>query len=168
MKLLASIRPEDVDPESPHFDYTTFTSRPADRVILFDGDKVALIHVSKHNYYMLPGGGIEDEDIAAGLGREILEEVGCEAKIEQEVGSVELYFDRWQQKQIDHCYTAQKISSPDATARTEFEEEEGHQVIWAASLAEEIELVEKAAPKERDGMLVRARDLLFLKTLAAR
>ncbi|HEY8999219.1 MAG TPA: NUDIX domain-containing protein [Candidatus Saccharimonadales bacterium] len=168
MELLASIRPEDVDPKSTRFDYATFTSRPAARVILFDGDKVALIYVSKHNYYMLPGGGIEDEDVAAGLGREILEEVGCEAKIEHEVGSIEVYFDRWHQKQVDYCYTAQKISSPDASARTEFEEEEGHQIVWAANLAEAIELVEKAAPKERDGMLVRARDLLFLKTLAAK
>lgn len=99
MKLLASIRPEDVDSESPQFDYATFKPRPAGRAVIFDDDKVCLIHVGTHDYYMLPGGGIEDEDMPSALAREIMEEVGCEVTIDQEVGSVELYFDRWQQKQ---------------------------------------------------------------------
>lgn len=167
MKVLASIRPEDVDPKSPHFDYSVFTQRPAGRAILFDDDKVALIHVSKHDYYMLPGGGIEDEDISVGLVREILEEIGCESKVEREIGSIELYFDRWKQKQVDYCYVVQKVGDPEATAHTEFEEEEGHKTVWANNLAEAIKLVESAEPMERDGKLVKARDLLFLKTLAA-
>jgi len=168
MKSLASIRPEDVDPKAPHFDYATFTSRPAGRAIIFDGDKVALIHVSNHGYYMLPGGGIEDEDIPSALAREIMEEVGCEVHVEEEVGSAEVYFDRWQQKQIDYCYTAKKVGKDHDTELIPFEKDAGFQTVWADNLAAAIKLVESAAPEERDGKLVRARDLLFLKALASK
>lgn len=163
MKLLASIHPEDVDAQAPQSDYATFTVRPAGRAILFDGDKVCLIHVSAQGYYMLPGGGIEDEDIPAGLAREIMEEVGCEVTVENEVGRIDVFFDRWQQKQVDFCYMAQKIGSDQETSATDFEKSEGHEVVWADGLPEAIKLVEDAAPKERDGKMVKARDLLFLK-----
>lgn len=167
MKLLASIRPEDVDSESPRFDYATFKPRPAGRAVIFDGDKVCLIHVGTHDYYMLPGGGIEDEDTPSALAREIMEEVSCEVVIDQEVGSVELYFDRWQQKQIDHCYTAHKIGGDNATSTTDFEKSEGFKTVWAENLEEAIRLVGGAMPKGRDGKLVKARDLLFLQTVAS-
>lgn len=168
MILLASIRPEDVDPQAPQPDYATFKLRPAGRAIVFDGDKVCLIHVSTYDYYMLPGGGIEDEDIPTALAREIMEEAGCEAIIGDEVGSIEVYFDRWQQKQTDYCYVARKVGNNQETANTDFEKSEGHIVVWADDLAAAIKLVEGADPKEHDGKMVKARDLLFLKTFATK
>ncbi len=168
MKLLASIHPEDVDSEAPQSDYATFSERQAGRAIIFNGDKVCLIHVGAHDYYMLPGGGIEDEYIPTALAREIMEEAGCEASVEDEVGSIEVYFDRWQQKQVDFCYTAQKVGSDQKASATDFEKSEGHEVVWADDLTEAIRLVENAEPKERDGKMVKARDLMFLKTLAAK
>jgi 8-oxo-dGTP pyrophosphatase MutT (NUDIX family) len=166
MKMLASIRPEDVDPTSPHFDYSTYKTRTAGRAIIFDGDNVALIHVSKHGYYMLPGGGVEDEDIPVALAREIMEEMGCTADIEKEVGTIEVYFDRWQQVQTDHCFTARKTGDNGTVTLTGHEIEEGFETIWADSLAEAIRLVTESRPQERDGKLVQARDLLFLKVAA--
>lgn len=80
MKLLTTLRAEDVEPDAPTFDYTSFKPRTAVRAIVFDEDKIALIHVKEHDYYMLPGGGVENEDIATELHREILEELGCEMK----------------------------------------------------------------------------------------
>lgn len=167
MKLLAVIRPKDVDPHAPDDDYATFVARTAGRAIIFDGDKVALIHVSKQDYYMLPGGGIEDEAIPVALVREIMEEVGCKIKIGREVGRIKVYFDRWHQKQMDFCYTAHKVGSLQTPSLIEFEKAEGFKTVWAKSLSEAIALVQDATPKEHDGKLVRARDLLFLKTLAA-
>ena len=168
MILLASIRPEDVDPQAPRIDYSTFRPRLAGRAIVFDGDKVCLIHVSAYDYYMLPGGGIEDEDIPTALAREIMEEAGCKATIEQEIGIIEVYFDRWQQKQTDYCYMARKASCNYETSATDFEKSEGHAVVWAKNLEEAIQLVEEAEPKGRDGNMVKARDLMFLKALAAK
>lgn len=168
MKLLASIHPEDVDPSSPRFDYTSFKTRPAGRAIIFDGNKICLIHVSTHDYYMLPGGGIENEDLRSALTREIMEEVGCEIEVDHEVGRIELFFDHWKQKQVDYCYTAFKIGEDKTASMTDFEESEGFKVVWVENLAEAIKLVEGATPKEGDGKLVQARDLLFLQTVATR
>ena len=165
MKLLATIKPEDVDPDSPRFDYAAFRPRLAARAIIFDGAKIALIHVSRHDYYMLPGGGVEDDDITANLKREVLEELGCTIKIIGEVGSVVIYMDRWSNKQTDFCYVAKKAGDTAGTARTDFEVEEGHEIVWVNDLAEAVRLVGSAAPQNRDGKLVRARDLLFLKTV---
>jgi 8-oxo-dGTP diphosphatase len=166
MKLLAIIRPEDVDPDAPEFDYASFVPRIAGRAIIFDGSKVALIHINEHDYYMLPGGGVDSsEDIGNALKREILEEIGCDIEVDDKVGSAEVYFDRWKQKQTDCCYVAKKVGTDAASAFTNFEQSEGFEVIWAKNLAEAIQLVKSAAPKNRDGKLVRARDLLFLESV---
>jgi 8-oxo-dGTP pyrophosphatase MutT (NUDIX family) len=164
MKLLATFRASDVDPDAPRNDYSTFKPRIAGRAIIFDDAKVALLSVSKHGYYMLPGGGAENEDVQAALIREVMEEIGCRITIDQEVGSIETYFDRWERKQFDFCYTAHKKGDTFAIAKTEFEKEEGHEILWAQTLDEAIRVVEGADPKNLDGKLVRTRDLLFLKS----
>jgi 8-oxo-dGTP pyrophosphatase MutT (NUDIX family) len=165
MRLLATITPEDVDANSPRFDYGSFKPRLAARAVVFDGNKVALVKIGKHDYYMLPGGGVEseDEDILSGLKREIREELGCKVKIMGEVGIIVVYFDRWSQKQTDHCYAAERLVFSNKNDPTEFELEEDQQIIWAESINSAISLMEKASPINRDGMLVRARDLLFLR-----
>lgn len=163
MKLLTTLKAENVDSDAPQFDYATFKPRTAARAIIFDGDKVALVHVKEHDYYMLPGGGIENEDMTAELQREILEELGCEIEVTGEVGSIEVYFDRWSKKQTDFCYVAKKVRHIAVATPTDFEVEEGHNVVWAENLGEAIQLIKDATPINRDGKLVRARDLLFLQ-----
>lgn len=163
MKPLASIHPEDVDSAVPAIDYSAFETRPAGRAIVFDDGKVALIKVSKHNYYMLPGGGLDDDDVQAGVAREILEELGAEAKLDKEIGTIEVFFDRWQQKQVDYCFTAHLIHADAEKALTDFEVEEEHEIVWASNIDEAIKLVETAIPEQTDGKLVRARDLKFLQ-----
>lgn len=162
MMLLATIKAQDVEPDAPRFDYASFKSRTAARAIVSDENKIALIHVKEHGYYMLPGGGVENENIATELHREILEELGCEIEVTGEVGAIEVYFDRWSKKQTDFCYAAKKVRLIANATPTDFEVEEGHAVIWADSLRAAIKLVEGADPTNRDGKLVRARDLLFL------
>jgi len=165
MKLLATFKPQDVEPDAPQYDYQSFRPRTAARAVVFDRDKVALIYISEHDYYMLPGGGIGDDDIEVGLAREIREELGCEVEVTGEIGSIEVYFDRWQQKQTDYCYTARKVGDGKDVSPTYFEVEEGHEVVWAANLQEAIRLVKNASPVNRDGKLVRARDLVFLESV---
>lgn len=163
MKLLATLKAQDVEPNAPHFEYASFKPRTAARAIILDEGKVALIHVKGHGYYMLPGGGVENEDIVMELHREILEELGCEIEVTGEIGSIEVYFDRWSKKQTDFCYMAKKARLIADTTPTDFEVEEGHSVVWAQNLDEATQLVEHANPANRDGKLVRARDLLFLQ-----
>ena len=168
MKLLATIKSIDVNPKAKNLDYDKFTPRIAARVVLLENKKVALIYVSAHNYYMLPGGGIDDDNIETGLKREVREEVGCEIEILEEIGYTRLYFDRWATLQTDYCYMAKAVSSGIELARTDFEESEGYKIVWANDINQAIELVKTADPKEDDGKIVRARDLLFLETANAR
>jgi 8-oxo-dGTP pyrophosphatase MutT (NUDIX family) len=165
MKLLATLKAEDIDADAPTFNYASFKPRTAARVILFDENRVALIHVKEHNYYMLPGGGVENEDIEMGLHREIIEELGCEIEITGDVGSIEVYFDRWSKKQTDYCYTAKKLQHIAGVILTDFEVEEKHSAVWAENLNDAMRLVKSAHPLNRDGKLVRARDLFFLQYL---
>ena len=166
MKLLATFKAKDVDSDTPEFDYASFKPRSAARTIVFDENKVALIYIREHGYYMLPGGGLEDdEDAHTGLTREIAEELGCKIIITGEVGSIEVYFDRWSKKQTDYCYTSNKVGEASDKSLTDFEIEEDHNVVWAEDIQTAIKFVADARPKNLDGKLVQARDLLFLKTV---
>ena len=56
MKQLKLINPENVSEE----EVKNYSVREAVRAVVFDEDKkVALLYVSKENYYKIPGGGIE-------------------------------------------------------------------------------------------------------------
>lgn len=72
MKLLYNYDLKDYNPEWPH------STRPSARaIILFDNNKIALVHSKKLNYYKFPGGGIHsDEKYEIALIREVQEETG--------------------------------------------------------------------------------------------
>ncbi len=163
MKLISVIKSTDVNANAKSLDYSNFTPRNAARAVIFDGQKIALIHVSAHDYYMLPGGGLDTDDLETGLKREILEELGCDIKITSGVGKAELYFDRWKTAQTDYCFTAQKVSDVSEASITDFEKSEGHEIVWTDNIDQAIKLVEQAQPLEDDGKIVRSRDLLFLQ-----
>lgn len=67
----------DYEEDWPH------SARPSVRGIIRRGDKVAMVHSLKYDYYKFPGGGIEgDEEHAATLIREVKEETGLTVKPE--------------------------------------------------------------------------------------
>lgn len=164
--LLASFRGADFG--GPEADYASYQVRQAARAVVFDGNRVALIHVSNRGYYMLPGGGIATgENYASAIARELQEELGCEVRIRQPIGTTETYIDRWRNRQIDTCCIADVATAIVRRSLTKFENQEGHKVVWAASLPEAIMLMEGARPVVLDGRLIRARDILFLQTAQA-
>ena len=166
MQLLATIYPQDVDPDAPAFDYAAFRPRTASRAIVFEEQRVALVHVKHAGYYMLPGGGADkSENIHNALLREVQEELGCHVHLDREIGSIVTYFDRWQQKQTDTCFLASKVAAEVERTLTDFEISEAFEVTWAASLEEAVRLMREATPAARDGKLVQARDLRFLESL---
>lgn len=71
MKRLFTIDLQDYNPEWPH------STRPSVRAIIFRDGKLALVHNGKFDYYMFPGGGIEEgESHEEALIREVKEESG--------------------------------------------------------------------------------------------
>lgn len=86
MKLILELKDEDIGMKSKR---VKMKKRLAARAVLFKGNKIALLHVTKYKYHKLPGGGVEkDETIEAALYREMMEETGCQIEIIKEVGKV--------------------------------------------------------------------------------
>jgi len=71
MRLLFCVDMLDYEEDWPH------SARPSVRGIIRKGDKLAMVHSRKYDYYKFPGGGIEgDEAHEATLIREVKEETG--------------------------------------------------------------------------------------------
>ena len=169
MQLLRTITPTDISPDKPTGDREAYKPRPAARAVVFDeSQQVALMHVSKHGYYKLPGGGVEaGEEPAQALEREVLEELGCKAQVVREVGTIVTYFlERWHEAQTDTCYIVLKAGSSTTPSLTDFEIGEGQEAVWASTIEEAIQLVRSATPKAMDGKLIQQRDLTFLEEAA--
>jgi len=170
MKLLKTIKHEDIYPEVGGLDEARFTkSRRAVRVIVFDEKRnIALNYYPPEEdhpegEYGLPGGGIEDgEDVADAGRREVLEEVGCSIQNIKEVGVVVEYIIREELgrsncKQQVYCFVADIDGEKGELCLTESEKNDGLEVVWK-SLSEAVTLL-----TEQDPSFVRTRGLVFLE-----
>jgi len=158
MELLKEIK----DKEFPK-DQSGLKIREASRAILFDENGlVPLLFVSKHNFHKIPGGGINDnENKKQALMRECFEEIGCDIKIEGELGKIVEFRSKWNLKQISYCYYGKIISKGEPNF-TEKELDSGFKVIWL-SLEDAIFKIENDDVKNYPGIFVKKRDLEFLK-----
>jgi len=100
-------------------------------VLLDENDQVAVLYIGKCNFYILPGGGIEDgEKPEQALRREALEETGCRCEIVRELGIVEEngasrdYFEK------SYCYLARVAGEKGALNLTEEETLEDTRLEW--------------------------------------
>lgn len=166
MKLLLTIKEQDINPESPNVDVSAFRARGASRAVLLDKDgQVYLLNVSKHGYHKLPGGGIDEgEEIIQALERELLEEVGCKAEIVAELGTVIEYrnYDDGGLKQTSYCYLAKQVGDQTDSALEEGELEEGMFEVKAKSIDEAITLLTNDKPDNLEGRFIQKRDITFL------
>ena len=149
-------------------DYKTYTTRKAARAIVLDDlNQVALLKVGNHNYYKLPGGGIEEgEDKINALHRELAEELGCRAEIIDEVGEITQFLDQKKLVQTSYCYLAKQIGEQQTPDFTEEERANGFEIRWAKNIDEAISLVESSRTKDYSGQSIVKRDLALL--IAAR
>ncbi len=160
MKLLMKLKDEDVG-VTPQFG--TLNKRSAVRAVLFKGDKIALLNVTRDKYHKLPGGGIEQkESIRRALFREILEETGCKIKILSEVGKISEHKTHLSEFQISYCYIA-KVIREDKSRFTTEEKRAGFKLEWK-SLDTSIRILKKEKPKNYEGKFIVKRDLEFIKT----
>ena len=160
MKRILEINDKDVGQKENK--KAKYRPRTAARAILFDKDKIALLHVTKFKFYKLPGGGVDDgESIEGTLVREINEEVGSKIKIGEEIGEIIEHRSQWELVQTSHCYFA-KVTKKGKPNFTQKELDEGFEVVWVG-IDEAIELVKNSKPGTYHGDFVIARDLAFLK-----
>ena len=134
---------------------------------MIDGNKIALMNVTKHNYYKLPGGGVEKgESIEDALFREMKEETGCKIKIIGEVGKIIEHRSHSNILQISYCFLAEVVKK----GEPEFDREEmsdGYKLEWV-KIDEAIKLLKKEPEaKEKlenyEGKFIIKRELKFIE-----
>jgi 8-oxo-dGTP diphosphatase len=159
MKLLRTIQ----DKPFPKNE-STLEIREASRAILFDEHhSIPILFTSKHNFHKLPGGGIDPgEDRHTALVREVMEEVGSEIEVTEEVGMIVEHRSQFNLKQISYCYLG-NILTKGVPSFSEDELSDGFELKWLP-LDEAISKVRSDKPRDYEGPFIQERDLLFLKT----
>lgn len=146
MDVIASFRESDIFPDRDATDDVPaiFEDRLTGKAVVFDQEKnVALVGNSVNEFYLLPGGGIEDtETIEDGMVRECLEEIGCNVTLIDKLGIVEDYRNRDKKHCINHGFTARVVGEKGTLNLTEDEAKNGLHVIWVP-LNEAIAFLEK-------------------------
>ena len=140
-----------------------FRLRKAARsLVLNHNSEIALMNVSKHGYYKLPGGGIElGEDIQKALAREIKEEVGAKIEVLRELGCIVEYGNELELLQINYCFVSKLIGKLEKPEFTETELSDGFALEWH-TIEKAIKLLETCKPTVLIGKGIVSRDLTFL------
>lgn len=162
MKELKLINPENVSEE----EVKSYRVREAARAVVFDDDdKIALLHVSKNNYYKLPGGGLESgEDKVVALRRECNEEIGCDIEVIKEIESNVVEYRRFcSLKQISYCYVAKIKGKKGRPNFTDYEKEKGFEAVWLSFEEAMKSLVESKASGIEGKAYIVPRDIFFVK-----
>ena len=158
---------QDIAPESPIIDTSNFRQRRAARAVLVDETgQVYLLNVSKHGYHKLPGGGIDEgEEIQQALERELMEEVGCRAKVVAELGTVIEYrnYDDGGLRQTSYCFLAEQVGEQAASVLEEGELAKGMVEVKAKSIDDAISLLLQDRPDNLEGRFIQIRDLALLR-----
>lgn len=166
MKIIRTITEKDFGRQDTPEKWPSYHIRPGARAILFDQiSRIVLMHVSNHNYYKLPGGGIDPgEDTKTALERELLEEVGASSiEVISEIGQVNEYRDNWDMKGEHYGFIAKLTGEIIEPSRTEKEIEHGYETVWTKDVDEAIALVESGRPTEYGQDFEKLRELTFLK-----
>lgn len=165
VKHLATIRDQDFQPGTDTADTSSYKTRAAARAVLLDADgSTYLLNVSKHGYHKLPGGGIDDgETIRAAVARELMEEVGCEARLVAELGQVVEYRDFAKLRQTSYCFLAQQTGEQVGSTLEASELAEGMIEAKVSNIDAAIQVLESDKPDNLEGRFIRRRDLIFLR-----
>lgn len=169
-EILMTLYDKDIFPNTPDVTDVAWKDRPTVKVVLFNEEgKIALIGNKVNEFFLLPGGGIEDdESILDGIIRECQEETGCEIEIQDALGKSEDFRLRDSKHCISFGYSAKVISYGTPTL-TEGEADIGVYVKWV-SLPEATELFKLQEKKVRAGEVKfyntcfnTIRDSLFIR-----
>ncbi|HMM62118.1 MAG TPA: NUDIX domain-containing protein [Candidatus Saccharibacteria bacterium] len=166
MNLIKSITEKDFGRQETPERWSDYDTRLGARAILLDRSlRIALMHVANHNYYKLPGGGVDEgEDLKTALKRELFEEVGANSlEVLSEIGQVDEYRDEWEMKSEHHCFIVRLTGPTVEPHRTDKEIAHGYATVWAKGIDEAIGLVESGNPKEYGQDFERLRELTFLE-----
>ncbi len=170
MTILKTFNEEQVTEEEA----AAYKIRKAVRAIVFDEEgNIGILYINKHDYYELPGGGVEEgETSEQACIRECQEEIGCNVEIVSEVGITLEY--RKQKERINEsfCYVANVVGVKGIANLQANEIENGMEVVWV-SLEKAFELIQGSLEKLNDTLslydrYVIERSVVFLNHYTAK
>ncbi|MFH1632080.1 MAG: NUDIX domain-containing protein [bacterium] len=169
MKLIAEITMEDLGGDEIERYDKPYTLRKSARAVVFNDDgEVSMINATKKNFFKLPGGGVKlGENIEEALRRELLEEVGCEVEILDEVGVIIEYRNMIDQIHVSYCFTAKVVGDVCVPKYTEKEKADGMEPAWL-KIDEAINAVKESKPEMIIGKFMVKRELEFLKEVKSK
>jgi 8-oxo-dGTP pyrophosphatase MutT (NUDIX family) len=160
-KQIILLNPENATRE----EVATWRIREAARGIVLDNEgKVALLHVSKNNYFKLPGGGIDEgEDKETAFKRECQEEIGCEVETVGELGMVVEWRKIFELNQTSYCYVGKIVGEKGNPNFTESELENGFEIVWL-EIAEAYEKLKNVVAANFEGeQYIKPRDIAIME-----
>jgi len=160
MKLLKRITNKDITGTD---DVTLVEPEKAVRVVLLDDNNMAAVmYIAKWNFYMLPGGRMEEgELVEQALERETMEETGCKLEIIHELGIIE------ENRAVDDyillsfCFLARVLGEKGALNLTQEEMDTDTQVQWH-SLHNAYDLIKNQSATTNVMKFIRERELILL------
>ncbi len=124
-------------PDIDHLDDKKIIKRNATRAVVVDGEDILLLYTERYHDYSLPGGGLDnDEDVIAGMVRELQEETGA-----QNIHHIKPYglfeeFRPWYKDDADvmhmisYCYTCKIDRELGDTDYEDYEVKNGMKALW--------------------------------------
>ncbi|MES2225781.1 MAG: NUDIX domain-containing protein [Patescibacteria group bacterium] len=165
MKDLGFINPRNVSRDEGE----NYSLREAARAIVRDAEGlIAMLHVTRDNYYKLPGGGVEEgEDVITALRRECQEEIGCDIEVTSEIGMITEYWQEDREKQISHCYLANLVGAKGEPSLTESERERRYKTVWL-SYNDALKALRDSSLTNWEAEYIVPREILFLEEIKER
>lgn len=163
MKIITEIFEKDIFPESKEKADSYTLRRVANAVLKNEKGEIGLIYVKNEDFYVLPGGRIEEgETVFQALKREIMEEVGVESEVTGEVGVVICYEEEAKIINISYTFVAKTVGELGKQSLTEDEAKAGCEVRWM-TIDEAIKKIAITKPTEYVGHFMKKREELVLK-----
>lgn len=165
MKLLKEISEKSLGISDQEILEKNYKLRKSARAILLnDKGEVSIQHITKHDFYKFPGGGVEiGETEEEALKREVLEEVGCEVTIVKELGIVIEYHTSDNLLHISYGYLCKVKGDIGEPQYEEDEIDDEFEPVWK-TMDEAIELTGKHSPDESDiANFIITREKAFLE-----
>lgn len=140
-------------------------ARYATRTVLLDkNNQIAILYVAKHNYYKIPGGGVEEgEDLEMAAKREVLEEAGCDCEIITGLGRTENNLPGWDLHDISDGFLARVVGGKGETNFDDYEAERGFNLEWCENIDAAIAKIENTVATDSDAAVLQARDFEYIK-----
>ena len=164
MKILAEISEATLGIGEAEKLNTNYELRKSARVILRnEAGNIALQHIKRDGFHKLPGGGVDPgESLAEALVREVREEVGCACEVDELIGMVIEYRNKYNLIQISYTFTAEVVGEIGEPELEQAEIDEGLMHEWVPA-EEALAKMKADRPEKYEGHFILKREIAFLE-----